>query len=328
MNTVIARGVSTLLACAAATQLGLPVAHAQPFPGTPIRLVVPFGPGGPSDFVARTYGDRLRVALNSPVLVDSRPGANTAIGTDITAKANPDGHTLLVVSLMTAVSLPYLQKALPYRLDDLMLVNRFVTTPMSVAVHASIPATGLKELVAHARANPGKLNFGSSGVGQAYHLAAELFAMRTGVAMNHVPCKGSAQTLTDLIGGNIQLAWDAPLAPLPHLKSGKLKVLGSTGAKRVPQLPDVPTFMEQGIADYDLELRWGIFGPRGIPVAVAQRLHAETGRIAALPEVKEAVAKLAVEPATCASLGVCAQQLRAESALVGSIIRTVGIKPE
>jgi tripartite-type tricarboxylate transporter receptor subunit TctC len=321
---ILGRGLVAVLSALAA----MPIAQGQAFPTKPIRLVVPFGPGGPSDFVARTYGDRLRVALNSPVLVDSRPGANTAIGTDITAKANPDGHTLLVVSLMTAVSLPYLQKGLPYRLDDLMLVNRFVTTPMVVAVHASVPASDLKALIAHARANPGMLNFGSSGVGQAYHLAAELFAMRTGVSMNHVPYKGSAQTLTDLIGGNIQLAWDAPLAPLPHLKSGKLKVLGSTGAKRVPQLPDVPTFMEQGVANYDLELRWGVFGPRGIPVAVAERLHAETGRIAALPEVREAVAKLAVEPATCASLGVCAQQLRAESALVGDIIRTVGIKPE
>lgn len=316
--------------CAAALVAGalaLPAAQAQ-YPTKPVRVVIPFGPGGPSDIVARTFADRLRVVLNSPVLVDSRPGANTAIGTDITAKANPDGHTLLVVSMMTAVSLPYLQKTLPYRLSDLMLLNRFVTTPMVVAVHASVPAGNLKELIAHAKANPGKLNFGSSGVGQAYHLGAELFAMRTGVQMNHVPYKGSAQTFTDLLGGNIQLAWDAPIAALPHLKTGKLRVLGSTGAKRIAQLPDVPTFMEQGVPNYDLELRWGVFGPNGIPQPLATRLHRETANIAAMPEVKEAVAKLALEPATCPTLKACADQLKAESELVGSIIRAVGIKPE
>lgn len=303
-------------------------APAQTYPTKPIRLVIPFGPGGPSDIVARTFGERLRTGLSTTVIVDSRPGGNTAIGTDITARANPDGHTLLVVSMMTAVSLPYLQKRLPYTLDDLMLLNRFVTTPMVAVAHSTVPAANVKELVAHARANPGKLSFGSSGVGQAYHLAAELFAMRTGVQMHHVPYKGSAQTFVDLLGGNIQLAWDAPIAAMPHLKSGKLRVLGSTGTKRIAQLPDVPTFMEQGVPNYDLELRWGVFGPKGIPAPIAEKLHAETARIAALPDVKETVAKLAVEPATCPTLKACADQLKAESDLVGSIIRTIGIQPE
>lgn len=322
--------MNKMIRCATALTLAAMSANAfaQAYPTKPIRLVIPFGPGGPSDIVARTYGERLRVGLGTPVIVDSRPGGNTAIGTDITVRANPDGHTLLVVSMMTAVSLPYLQKRLPYTLDDLMLVNRFVTTPMVAVAHSTVPAASVKELIAHARANPGKLNFGSSGVGQAYHLAAELFAMRTGVQMHHVPYKGSAQTFTDLLGGNIQLAWDAPIAALPHLKSGKLRVLGSTGAKRIAQLPDVPTFMEQGVPNYDLELRWGVFGPKGIPTQTAERLHAETARIAALPDVRETVAKLAVEPATCASLKACADQLRAESDLVGSIIKTVGILPE
>lgn len=322
MNAMIRLAATLVLAAAS------PTGFAQAYPTKPIRLVIPFGPGGPSDIVARTYGERLRAGLNTPVIVDSRPGGNTAIGTDITARANPDGHTLLVVSMMTAVSLPYLQKRLPYTLDDLMLLNRFVTTPMVAVAHNSVPAATLKELIAHARSNPGKLNYGSSGVGQAYHLAAELFAMRAGVQMHHVPYKGSAQTFADLLGGNIQLAWDAPIAVLPHLKSGKLRVLGSTGAKRIAQLPDVPTFMEQGVPNYDLELRWGVFGPKGIPASTAEKLHAETARIAALPDVRDTVAKLAVEPATCPSLKACADQLRAESDLIGSIIKTVGIQPE
>ena len=320
--------MSTFHRAAVAALCMLAAVHATAFPTKPIRVVVPFGAGGPSDFVARTYADRLRVALNVPVVVDSRPGGNTAIGTDITAKANPDGHTLLVVSMMTAVSLPYLQKTLPYKLDDLMLLNRFATTPMVLSMHPSVPATTLKELIAYAKANPGKLNYGSSGVGQAYHLAAALFSMRTGVEMNHIPYKGSAQTFTDLLGGNIQLAFDAPLAPLPHLSSGKLRVLGTTGSKRLPQLPNVPTFMEQGIPQYDLELRWGVIGPKGIPRDVAAQLHAETARIAALPEVKEALFKLAIETATCSSVQSCAAEFRAESELVGGIIRNIGIKPE
>jgi len=317
------------LAAVLALSAGSPgLAHAQAFPTKPLRIIIPFGPGGPSDFVARTFADRLRVTLNSPVLVDSRPGGNTAIGTAITANSTPDGHTLMVVSMMTPVSLPYLQKNLPYTLNDLMLVNRFVTTPMVVAIHPSVPAANLKELIAYGKANPGKLNFGSSGVGQSYHLAAELFRMRTGVQMNHIPYKGSAQTIVDLLGGNIQLAWDAPLAALPHLVAGKLRVLGTTGRTRLPQLPNVPTFMEQGVQNYDLELRWGVFGPKGIPLNVATRLHAETTKIAAMPEVKEALSKLAMEPTTCPTLKACAEQLRAESELVGNIIRTAGIQPE
>lgn len=296
------------------------------YPTKPIRVVIPFGPGGPSDFVARTFAERLRIALGTHVIVDSRPGGNTAIGTDIVARATPDGHTLLVVTLSTATSLPYLQKGLPYTLNDLVLINRFATTPLVLTIHHGVPATNLQQLVAHAQANPGKLNYGSSGVGTTYHLAAELLGMRTGVQMNHIPYKGSAQTIADLLGGNIHLAFDAPLAPMPHLSSGKLRVLGTTGRNRLPQLPNVPTFMEQGIPNYELELRWGVLGPKGIPREVATRLHAETVKIAAIPEVKDAFAKLAIEPSTCSSLPACAAELKAESDLVGNIIRTVGIK--
>ena len=153
--------------------------------------------------------------------------------------------------------------------------------------------------------------------------------MRTGVQMNHVPYKGSAQTFTDLLGGNIQLAFDAPLAAMPHLASGRVRVLGGvTGRNRLSQLASVPTFMEQGIPNYELELRWGVLGPKGIPRDVATRLHAETMKIAEIAEVKESFARLAIESSTCKSLAACAAELKAESDLVGNIIRTVGIKPQ
>lgn len=298
------------------------------FPAKPVRVIVPFPPGGPSDFVARMLTDRLGAGLGGTVIVDHKPGAGTAIGTDATAKAAPDGHTMLVVAAMSTVSLPYLKKGLPYALDDLMLLNRFAATPFVLAVNASVAAKDVKELVAYAKANPNKLNYGTSGVGQSYHLAAELFRMRTGTDLNHVPYKGSAPALTDLLNGSIQIIFDVPLTPMPHLASGKLRVLGVSGKSRLPQLPDTPTFVEQGIADYTPEIWWGVFGPKGIPREIAARLHAEIAKVAALPEVKEQLGKRAIETATCASLEACAADLRAESELVGGIIRRIGLKPE
>jgi tripartite-type tricarboxylate transporter receptor subunit TctC len=303
---------------------------AQPaaYPSKPVRVIVPFPPGGPSDFVARMVTDRLGAALGGTVIVENKGGAGTAIGTDAMAKSAPDGHTMLIVAAMTAVSLPYLQKAIPYTLDDFFLVNRFAATPFVLAVNASLPAKDVKEFIAYAKANPNKINYGTSGVGQSYHLAAELFRMRTGTELNHVPYKGSAPALTDLLNGSLQAIFDVPLTPLPHVSSGKVRVLGTTGQARLAQLPDTPTFREQGLADYNPELWWGVFAPRGVPRDIAQRLHAEIAKIAAMPEVKEQLGKRAIVTSTCASLDACAADLRAENELVGGIIRKIGLKPE
>jgi len=304
------------------------LAQPQGFPGKPVRVIVPFPPGGPSDFVARMLTDRLGAALGGTVIVENKPGAGTAIGTDAVAKSAPDGHTMIIVAAMTVVSLPYLQKSIPYALDDLMMFNRFAATPFVLAVNASVPAKDVKELIAYAKANPNKLNYGTSGVGQSYHLAAELFRMRTGTELNHVPYKGSAPALTDLLNGSIQIIFDVPLTPLPHVASGKVRVLGTTGQTRLAQLPDTPTFREQGLADYNPELWWGVFGPKGVPREVAQRLHAEIAKVTALPEVKEQLGKRAIVTSSCATLEACAADLRAENELVGGIIRKIGLKPE
>ena len=262
------------------------------------------------------------------MIVENKGGAGTAIGTDAMAKSAPDGHTMMIVAAMTAVSLPYLQKAIPYALDDLFLVNRFAATPFVLAVNATLPAKDIKEFIAYAKANPNKINYGTSGVGQSYHLAAELFRMRTGTELNHVPYKGSAPALTDLLNGSLQAIFDVPLTPLPHVASGKVRVLGTTGQARLAQLPDTPTFREQGLADYNPELWWGVFAPRGVPRDIAQRLHAEIAKIAAMPDVKEQLGKRAIVTSTCASLEACAADLRAENELVGGIIRKIGLKPE
>lgn len=317
--------VAPLLALLAALLFSV---HAVAFPTKPVRVIVPFPPGGPSDFVARVLANRLGAGLGGTVIVESKPGASTAIGTDATAKAEPDGHTILIVGAMTLVSLPYLQKNLPYALDDLMLINQFAATPFVLAVNPSVQAKNIQELIALAKANPGKLNFGHSGVGQSYHLAGELFKMRTGTNLNNVPYKGSAPALTDLLNGNIQMIFDLPLTPLPFVSSGKLRVLGVTGTKRLAQLPDVATFGEQGVPDYEPQLWWGVFAPKGVPRDVAARLHAEVGKIAAMPEVKELLAKRGIETITCPSLEACAAELRKESGLVGSIIKNIGLQPE
>lgn len=314
-----------LFACAGAAALAQPA-----FPTKPIRVIVPFPAGGPSDAIGRLYANHLRMALNgATVLVENRAGANTALGTDLVAKSEPDGHTLMVVSTMTAASLPFLQKSLPYNVDrDLMVVNQFAATPLAMIVNPQIPAKDAREFIAYAAANPGKLSFGSSGNGQAYHLAGELLRMRTGINMLHVPYKGSAPTMTDLIGGTIAMAFDTPSAALPYLASNRLKILAVTGQSRLPQLPDVPTLTEQGVKDYNVELRWGVFARRGTPPEIAQRLNAISSKIAAEPAVAEALGKLSILPSSCASLAACAANFKADTELVGQLIKTVGLQPE
>lgn len=320
------RAASFVLALAC---LAPALASAQPaYPSRPVKVIVPFPPGGPSDFVARMVTDRLGASLGGTVIVENKGGAGTAIGMDAMVKSPPDGHTMLIVAAMTAVSLPYLQKALPYTFDDFMLLNRFAATPFVLAVNASVPAKDVKEFIAYAKAHPNKVNYGTSGVGQSYHLAAELFRMRTGTDLNHVPYKGSAPALTDLLNGSLQAIFDVPLTPLPHVASGKVRVIGTTGPARLAQLPDTPTFREQGLADYNPELWWGVFAPKGVPRDVAQRLHGEIAKIAAMPDVKEQLGRRAIVTSTCPTLEACAADLRAENELVGGVIRRIGLKPE
>lgn len=298
------------------------------YPDKPVRVIIPFSPGGPSDVIGRLFADHLRSALGATVIVENRPGAGTSIGTAAVAKSEPDGHTMIIVSTMTLTSLPFLRKSLPYDVEkELRMVNYFTSTPMVMLVNPSFPAKNVAEFVAYAKQHPGKVNFGSSGNGQAYHLAAELLRLRTGIDINHVPYKGSAPTLTDLVGGSLHMAFDAASAPLGFVANQQLRALALTGKQRIKQLPGVPTMEEEGIKDYDLELNWGVFIQRQTPEAVARRLHDAITDITRKPDVAAALDKLALRPNSCPSLQACDQAMRAEMSLIGDLTRKIGLEP-
>jgi tripartite-type tricarboxylate transporter receptor subunit TctC len=227
----------------------LPV-HADSYPSKPIRLVVPFAPGGATDILARIIGQKLSESVKQPVVVDNRPGAGGNIGSDAVAKSAPDGYTLVMGTVGTHAINTSLYKKMPYdQVKDFAPVVLVATVPNVLVVYPSVPAKSVKELIAYGKANPGKLNFGSSGNGTSIHLSGELFKSMTGVDMQHVPYKGSGPAVTGLLGGEIQMMFDNLPSAIQHVRSGKLRALGVTSAKRSPPLPDVPTSPRPGCQD-------------------------------------------------------------------------------
>src|SRR5437868_6948354 len=223
-------------------------APAQGYPSKPIHVIVPYTAGGSSDCTARTVAERLGPALGGQVEVENKPGGNTVIGTESVTKSPGDGYTLLLAGMTTYAAQPYLNKKLPYDvLKDLTPINNAIISPLVLSVHPGVPAKSVQELIAYAKANPGKVNYGSAGVGNTLHLAGELFKLRTGVNIVHVPYKGASQAVTDLLAGNIQMMFDLVQTPLQHINAGKLRALGTTWEKRVTALPNVPTLLEQGV---------------------------------------------------------------------------------
>ena len=262
-------------------------AHAQSFPSKPVRLVVPFAPGGSTDIVARVLAQKLNEAWGQPVLVDNRAGGSTVIGTDIVAKAPPDGHTLLVTPAPFTI-VPSLAPKLPYDphkdFEPITLIN---TTPLVVVVHPGVPAKSVRDLVALAKSRPGALNFGSSGSGGSNHLAGELFNAMAGVKMVHVPYKGNAPALTDLVGGHIDLLFNGLTSALPLIKSGKLRPLGMTSLKRAGALPEVPTVDEQGLKGFQAVAWNGLTAPARTPKDVIAKLNADVLKVILSPELVE-----------------------------------------
>jgi tripartite-type tricarboxylate transporter receptor subunit TctC len=262
-------------------------AHAQGFPAKPVRLVVPFAPGGSTDIVARVLAQKLNEAWGQPVLVDNRAGGSTVIGTDIVAKAPPDGHTLLVTPAPFTI-VPSLASKLPYDpqkdFEPITLIN---TTPLVVVVHPGVPAKSIRELVALAKSRAGALNFGSSGSGGSNHLAGELFNAMAGVKMVHVPYKGNAPALTDLVGGHIDLLFNGLTSALPLIRSNKLRPLGITSLKRAGALPDVPTVDEQGLKGFQAVAWNGLTAPARTPKDVIAKLNADVLKVIRSPELVE-----------------------------------------
>ena len=285
-STLAALGAFGAALCLAAAS----PAHAEAYPTKPVKLVVPYPPGGPTDIVARVVAQKLSEQTGQQFIVDNRPGAGGNTGAELVARSAPDGYTLLIATTAHAIN-PSLFKNLGYRLTkDLAPVSLLTSGPLVIVANPALPAKNVAELVALAKTKPGQLNFASSGNGQSTHLAAELFASMAGVKMTHIPYKGSAPALTDVMGGQAQLMFDTMLSSMPHVKGGKLKALAVTSAQRSPAAPDVPTVAESGVPGlqgYEAIAWNGLLAPAGTPPEVVARLNAELKKALTLPEVKD-----------------------------------------
>jgi tripartite-type tricarboxylate transporter receptor subunit TctC len=273
-------------------------AQAQSYPDKPIKLVVPFAPAGATDVLARIVGQKLSELEKQPVIVDNRAGAGGNIGSDAVAKAAPDGYTLLMGAVGTHAINVSLYKKMPYDpVKDFIPVVLVATVPNVLVVPASLPVNSVKELIAYGKANPGKLNFGSSGNGTSIHLSGELFKSMTGMDMQHVPYKGSGPATVDLLSGQVQMMFDNLPSAMPNIKSGKLKALAVTSAKRSPSLPDVPTIAEAGVPGYEAPSWFGILVPKGTPPEIVAKLNTDINKILAMPDTKKKFLEQGAEPA-------------------------------
>jgi tripartite-type tricarboxylate transporter receptor subunit TctC len=305
-------------------------ALAQPaaYPTKPVRFIVPYPPGGSADILARSIGAKLAEGLAQPVVVDNRPGAGTAIGTEATAKSPPDGYTVMIGTVSSHAINPSLNPNLKYDpVKDFAPVSLVASIPFVLLAHPSLPAGSVQELVALARAKPGALNFSSAGNGTSNHLAGELLKSMTNVEMVHVPYKGSAPALTDLLAGQVNLMFDLVLTAQPHVRSGAARALGVTGRSRSPALPSVPTIDESGVPGYEVSAWFGIFAPAGTPAAVVKRLNAEIVKIMQLPEMKERLASQGAE-AMSSTPEQFAAYVTEELAKWSRVVKASGMKVE
>ena len=270
--------------------------HAQTYPAKAVRIIVPFAAGGPADIYARFIGQRLSEALGQPFVIEDRPGAGSVIGTDAVAKAPADGYTLLMMSNTHTVNESLIPNK-PFELmRDFVAVAPINYSDLVLVVHPSVKANNLKELIALAKANPKGMNYASSGPGTPYHMAGELFKVMAGIDVVHVPYKGSSGARTDILGGQVQMMFDAITTMAPNVRAGKLKAFGTTGTVRSSVLPDVPTVSEAGVSGYEATIWLGIMAPVGTPKAVVDKLNAEIAKIVSRPEVKKTWQEQGAEP--------------------------------
>jgi tripartite-type tricarboxylate transporter receptor subunit TctC len=318
---------ATLAALIALPLLFPAPAGAQNYPIRPIRVIVPQSAGGSTDFVARVVGERLGEALRQPVIVDNRPGAGSINGTEIVAKAAPDGHTLLVVAASFTIT-PNIRKKLPYdTLRDFAPVSQLASLPHILVVHPSLPVKSVKELVALAKAKPGELNYGTSGVATSTHMAGELFMYLTGTKMVSIPYKGGAPGMAALLGGQVQLYFATISTAMPHIKSGKLRALGITAPKRSVAYPEFPTLAEEGVLGYAHTSWVGMLAPAKTPAAILARLNAETVKVLHTEEAKTMLLRDGLE-AVGSSPAEFAVQIRTELEKWAKVVKAAGIQPE
>jgi tripartite-type tricarboxylate transporter receptor subunit TctC len=266
------------------------------YPNKPIRMIVPYPPGGPTDVLGRIVAQKLSESLGQQVVVENRPGASGMIGSELVAKAAPDGYTLLTNASIHVINPSLYPKMNFDALRDFVPVSLIAQVPLILVVHPGLPAQSVQELIALGKAQPNRLNFGSSGNAAAPHLAGESFKIATGVQMQHVPYKGSAPALTDLIGGQVQLIFDSMPSAMPHVKSGKIRALAVTTAKRSPAVPDLPTVAESGVPGFDISTWYGVWAPAGTPKEIVNRVAAEMAKALQQAAVRERLAALGAEP--------------------------------
>ena len=316
---IFAVGVLIVFAGSAAAQ--------QAYPDKPIRMIVPYPPGGSTTTMARLIAQKLTESWGQQVIIDNRGGANTIIGTEALTKSSPDGYTMLLGG-STLVILPSLYDKLPFDvIRDFAPVATLASTELILVVHPAVPANTLQELIALAKSKPGQLNFASAGSGGNPHLMGELLNITAGIKLQHIPYKGTGPSLTDLMGGQVQLAFNNPINVIAHIKNGKMRAIAVTGEHRLSALPEVPTFVEAGLAGINLKTWFGVLAPAGTPAAVVNKLSAEIARIMSTPDTKAKLVSQGLDtyvstPEQTAAL------MKADMAKYAKIIKTANIKLE
>ena len=302
-------------------------AAAQPYPAKPIRFIVPYPPGGSADILTRAIGQKAGEGLGQPFVVENRPGAGTAIGAEALAKSAPDGYAIMLGTVSSHAINPALNPKLPFDpVRDFTPISLVASIPFAMIVHPSVSAKTVEEFVALARAKPGTLNYSSAGSGTSNHLAGELLRSMTGIDIVHIPYKGSAPALNDLLAGQVSMMFDLVLTAAPHVRSGAVRGLAVTGAQRSPALPNLPTVAESGVPGYEVSAWFGIFAPAGVPQPVVQRLNAEFVKAMQQPDLRQRLASQGAEPLT-STPDEFAGYLRNEIDKWAKVVKAAGMKP-
>lgn len=297
------------------------------YPSRPIKIVVPFAPGGTTDMLARLVGQRLTLAWGQPVVIENKPGAGATLGADIVAKSAPDGYTLLMGAAHHTIAQKVYAK-IPYQFDrDFAPITMVAMVPNMVVVNSDVPAKTIGEFIALSKSQPGKFNYGSAGAGTAHHLIGEMFKLRAGVELVHVPYKGSAPAVADLLSGQVQLMFDTVTSGLPQVKAGKLRALAVTTAKRSSAMPDVPSLSETVLPGFDVGTWFGLLAPAATPPAIVQKLNAEIVKIIQQPDVRKQMLEAGSEPMGNTSQQMAAQ-IKAELEAFESVVKQIKLVVE
>jgi tripartite-type tricarboxylate transporter receptor subunit TctC len=313
--------------CLSAGVLACAGAQAQAYPSRPIRVVVPFGVGGPADIYARYLGQQMKTTLGQPFVVENRPGAGSIIGTDIVAKSAPDGHTLLLMSNTHTVNESLVPKKPFVLMKDFVGITPINSSDLLLVTHPSLPVKSVKELVALAKKNRGGLNYSSSGTGTPYHMAGELFKALAGVDILHVPHKSSGEARTSVMSGQTEMMLDAITTMAPHAKAGRVRALGTSGVKRSAIMPDLPTIAEGGVKGYETTIWLGLMAPAGTPRPVVERLNSEINKVINRPDVRQNWAEQGAQPMTM-SVAEFEKYLNGDIAKWAKVVKLAGARTD